>query len=128
LTKKCLLYIFVYKSGDQNIDKFSLFSQVQRKSFKNGKSSPLTARVAVSKAYTAIGWKRDTKEIQETFFMGKKKGDVAWFGDSRHAPIPGGVLLKEKEDAIAGAVGASGRTTEEDEELARVGEKDWNKL
>jgi glc operon protein GlcG len=91
-------------------------------------ASPLTARMAVNKAYTAIDWKRDTKEIKEIFFTGEKKRDVAWFGDLRHAPIPGGVLLKEKEGTIAGAVGTSGRTAEEDEELARVGEKEWNKL
>jgi len=88
----------------------------------------LTARMAVNKAYTAIDWGRDTKEVREIFFTGEKKRDVAWFGDPRHAPIPGGVLLKTKDGTVVGAIGTSGRTPEEDEELARFGESQWKKL
>ena len=90
-------------------------------------AAPLTARMAINKAYTAIDWGRDTKVVRETFFTGEAKRDVAWFGEPRHAPIPGGVLLKAKEGTIVGAVGSSGRTADEDEELAQVGAKAWNK-
>ena len=83
--------------------------------------SSLGARVSVNKAYTAIDWKRDTKDIQKIFFSGEAKRDVAWFGEPRHAPIPGGVLLKATNGNIVGAVGTSGRTADEDEELAQVG-------
>jgi len=89
-------------------------------------ASPLTARMAMNKAYTAIDWKRDTKDIQA--FIKENNRDITWFGDSRHAPIPGGVLLKTKTGTTVGAIGTSGRTAEEDEEQARVGEKVWNTL
>jgi glc operon protein GlcG len=91
-------------------------------------ASPLSVRMANNKAYTCIDWKRDTKEIRETLFIGEDKRDMAWFGDPRYAPIPGGVLLRTKDGAVAGAVGCSGRKAEEDEELARIGEKAWKGL
>lgn len=91
-------------------------------------ASPLTTRMAINKAYTAIDWGRDTREVREVFFTGEAKRDIAWFGEPRHAPIPGGVLLRTKEHTIVGAVGSSGRTAEEDEELAQVGAKAWNEL
>jgi glc operon protein GlcG len=91
-------------------------------------ASPLTTRMAINKGYTAIDWGRDTKAVRETFFTGEAKRDVAWFGDPRHAPIPGGVLLRIKDNSIVGAVGSSGRTAEEDEELAQVGAKVWSNV
>ena len=84
-------------------------------------ASPLNARVSVNKAYTAIDWRSDTQEVVQRLFTGESKRDVAWFGDPRLAPIPGGVLLRGEDGTIVGAVGTSGRTREEDEELARVG-------
>ena len=84
-------------------------------------ASRLTARMAFNKAYTAIDWKKNTKEIRETFFSGEEKRDVVWFGEPRHAPIPGGVLLKTPDDTIVGALGSSGRKAEEDEEVVQVG-------
>jgi len=90
--------------------------------------SPLGARVSVNKAYTAIDWKRDTKSIREIFFTGESKRDVAWFGEPRHAPIPGGVLLKDNDGTIVGAVGTSGRTADEDEELAQIGAKAYQDI
>jgi glc operon protein GlcG len=89
---------------------------------------PLSCRMAINKAYTAIDWVRDTKEIRELFFTGETKRDIAWFGEPRHAPSPGGVLLRAKEHTIVGAVGTSGRTGDEDEELARVGAEAWSKV
>jgi len=91
-------------------------------------ASSLTARMAVNKAYTAIDWLRDTKEVREVFFTGEGKRDVAWFGDPRHAPIPGGVLLKAEDGTVVGAVGTSGRKPEEDEEAARVGEQAYKEM
>jgi glc operon protein GlcG len=79
-------------------------------------------RVAQNKAYTAVRWGRDTKDVYD----GLKKWDfdIAYFGDPRYAPIGGGVLIKSSDGSIAGAVGVSGRLKEEkpeDEELARLG-------
>ena len=93
---------------------------------------PLTARMAINKALTAIDWARDTIDLQKLIMgekygepgvMGAAKRDIAWFGDSRAAPIPGGVLIKSSDGSILGAVGTSGGTVEADEELARVGAK-----
>jgi len=82
-------------------------------------ASPITARMAVNKAYTAIQWQRDTREVQN---MMKEGRDISWFGDpDRQAPVPGGVLIKLSDGSIAGAVGTSGRKADEDEELALVG-------
>jgi len=84
---------------------------------------PLTVRMACNKAYTAIDWGINTVDVLKMFFSGENARDVTWFGDSRHAPIPGGVLLRDEDGTILGAVGTSGRTGPEDEELARIGEK-----
>ena len=84
---------------------------------------PLTVRMACNKAYTAIDWGLNTIDVLKMFFSGENARDVTWFGDNRHAPIPGGVLLRSEDGTILGAVGTSGRTGQEDEELARVGEK-----
>jgi uncharacterized protein GlcG (DUF336 family) len=71
----------------------------------------------------------DTKAIRGRLFAGKGplatdiNRDMAWFGDPNAAPIPGGVLLREEDGTIVGAVGTSGRTAEEDEELAQIGAK-----
>lgn len=82
-------------------------------------ASPITARMAVNKAYTSIQWQRDTREVQN---MMKEGRDIAWFGDpDRQAPIPGGILIRSSDGTIAGAVGTSGRTADEDEELALIG-------
>ena len=92
-------------------------------------ASPASARVSVNKAHTAIDFRRDTVELRDRFFCGDGplakdlNRDMAWFGDPRSAPIPGGVLLRDEVGTIVGAVGTSGRTAEEDEELARVGER-----
>ncbi len=98
-------------------------------------AAPLTARVSINKAYTAIDWRTDTKVIRERLFTGPSpldtttiNRDMAWFGEPRNAPIPGGVLLRGKDGIIVGAIGTSGRTAEEDEELARVGEEAYQEI
>jgi len=94
---------------------------------------PLTVRMCGNKAYTAIEWGRDTKEVREGLFRGlaptgEPVRDIAWFGDPRYTPIWGGVLLKNKDGRIVGAIGASGLAFDEDEELAQVGAKCWQDI
>jgi len=97
-------------------------------------SAPLTVRVAINKAFTAIDWRLDTKVIRERLFAGggplptDTNRDMAWFGEPRNAPIPGGVLLRDETGIIVGAIGTSGRTAEEDEELARVGKEAYGEI
>lgn len=83
-------------------------------------ASPLTARVAINKAFTVIDTQRDTREQFERLKQGR---DSAWYGESRMAPIPGGVPIRTSDGSIAGAVGISGRKADEDEELAIIGAK-----
>ena len=83
-------------------------------------ASPLTARVAMNKAFTVIDTQRDTREQFERLKQGR---DSAWYGEPRMAPIPGGVPIRTNDGFIAGAVGTSGRTADEDEELALIGAK-----
>jgi uncharacterized protein GlcG (DUF336 family) len=68
-----------------------------------------------NKAYTAVWWGRDTVEVEKVLEGGK---DIAWYGDSRLTAIGGGVVIRDKNKAIVGAVGVSGRTMAEDMELA----------
>ena len=101
---------------------------------------PMTARVAVHKAHTALAMRRDTAGIVD--YLANVKG-ASWFirwGDPRFAPILGGVLIREQtgsdigtprgqtsfpippttgEGYIIGAVGVCGGSDEEDEEAAR---------
>ncbi len=86
-------------------------------------AAPVTATMAINKAYTVIRWGRDTIVSHKMIKDGR---DVAWFGDSRLAPIPGGVAIRSRDNTIIGAVGTSGRIALEpmgDEELARIGAK-----
>jgi glc operon protein GlcG len=83
-------------------------------------ASAITRRMAENKAYTAIMWKRDTREVAELL---KDRGrDIVFFGEpDRQAAVPGGVPIKLSDGSIAGAVGSSGRLADEDEEVALVG-------
>ena len=88
-------------------------------------ASPLTVRVAINKAYSAIDTQWDTKDmfarIQKLSEIEKVPRDIGWWGEPRLSAIPGGVLVKSSDGSIVGAVGTSGRTADEDEELARIG-------
>ena len=84
-----------------------------------------TAKVIMSlnKAYTAARLTRDRIELQK---MVKQGEDIAWFGDARYTPVPGGVVIKANDGSILGAIGISGRPVMApmgDEELARIGAK-----
>jgi len=79
--------------------------------------------VAQNKAYTAVRFGRDTKDIRTLLEQGY---DIVWFGNPRYAPIRGGVLIKSGDGSIVGAVGISGRSpteTPNDEDVAQIGAK-----
>jgi uncharacterized protein GlcG (DUF336 family) len=84
---------------------------------------PLVRRMAENKAYTAMIWQLDTRDI-----LGIMKSDphvsIAYFGEpDRQAVIPGGVPIKASDGSIIGATGSSGRSPDEDEEAALAGAK-----
>lgn len=87
-------------------------------------ASPLTARMAVNKAYTSAKWTQDTKALKKRLFdhaLGTEIRDIAWFGDSRFTPIWGGVVLRDEDGTVMGALGGSGGTPDQDEELGQIG-------
>lgn len=67
-----------------------------------------------NKGYSAVWFGRDSVEIE------KMVGDrgIAAYGDANLTSIGGGVLVKDKNDVVLGAVGASGRTAQEDIDVA----------
>ncbi|GAF93594.1 unnamed protein product [marine sediment metagenome] len=84
-------------------------------------ASPLTARMAINKAYTAASFGIDTRNVNQWFKDAGK--DVAWYDDHRLTVIHGGVAIRTKEGTLVGAIGTSGRHEDEDEALALVGKK-----
>ena len=88
-------------------------------------TSAIVRRMAENKAYTAVMWQRDTREISNLF----KQGDVSLlcFGEpDRQAAVPGGVPIRTSDGSMIGAAGSSGRTLDEDEEAALAGVKAFN--
>ena len=49
--------------------------------------------------------------------------DIAWYDDPRLTAVFGGVVIRGEGGILVGAIGTSGRTQDEDEELALVGKK-----
>ncbi len=87
-------------------------------------ASPLNARMAINKAYTATKWRQNTKAIKDRLFdmgLGDDRRDIAWFGDSRYTAVWGGILLVDPDGTVLGAVGESGGTPVQDEELGQIG-------
>lgn len=87
-------------------------------------ASPLTARMAFNKAYTSAKWTQDTKALKKRLFdhaLGVDIRDIAWFGDARFTPIWGGIVLREDDGTVLGALGGSGGTPDQDEELGQIG-------
>ena len=71
-------------------------------------ASPLNARMAVNKAYTATKWRHNTRAIQDRLFdmgLGDDRRDIACGADGE----------------VLGAVGESGGTPAQDEELGQIG-------
>ena len=87
-------------------------------------ASPLNARMAINKAYTATKWRQSTKAIKDRLFdmgLGDDRRDIAWFGDARFTAVWGGILLTDADGTVLGAIGESGGTPAQDEELGQIG-------
>ncbi len=80
----------------------------------------LPQQIAFKKAYTAAVMRSDTAALAERFqSMGRNISD---FGDPNMLALQGGVLvLRPGDEACLGAVGVSGLSAQEDEDLARLG-------
>jgi uncharacterized protein GlcG (DUF336 family) len=81
-------------------------------------------KVAFGKAYGSVAWGAGSKKIEKmaadrpNFFAG-----VAHLADGGILPVGGGVLIRDAEGHIVGAVGVSGDTSDNDELAASVGVK-----
>lgn len=81
-------------------------------------------KVAFGKAYGSIAWGAGSKKIEKmaadrpNFFAG-----VAHLADGGILPVGGGVLIRDAQNRIIGAVGISGDTSDNDEAAAVAGIK-----
>ena len=94
-------------------------------------ASALNARMSYNKAYTAAKWRRDTKALKERLFdmsLGDERREVAWFCDPLFTPIWGGIVLWSKDGTMLGALGESGGTYKQDEEIGQLGAKVFKEL
>jgi len=84
-------------------------------------ANPLTARMAMNKAYTSACFGRDTRVLMG--WLEEADKDIAWYDDHRLTAVYGGVCIRLGDGTLVGAIGTSGRKQEEDEALALVGLK-----
>ena len=80
----------------------------------------LPQRMAMSKAYTSAMSGSDSNAYAERL---KNEGrNIADFGDSQLVAVQGAVVVRDPEtDLVLGAIGVSGLSAQEDEDLARLG-------
>jgi len=89
-------------------------------------ASALNARMSYNKAYTATKWQRDTKAIKQRLFdmsLGDERREIGWFCDPLYTPVWGGIVLRSKDSTMLGALGESGGTYQQDEEIGQLGAK-----
>lgn len=94
-------------------------------------ASALNARMSYNKAYTATKWQRDTKAIKERLFdmsLGDERREIAWFCDPLYTPVWGGLVLRAGDGTMLGALGESGGTYQQDEEIGQLGATVFRKL
>ena len=94
-------------------------------------ASALNARMSFHKAYTAVKWKRNTRAIQDRLFdmsLGDNRREISWFCDPMYTPVWGGILLTSSTGTILGALGESGGTAEQDEEIGQIAAKIFEEI
>ncbi len=94
-------------------------------------ASALNARMSHNKAYTAAKWQRDTRVIKERLFdmsLGDERRDIAWFCDPLYTPVWGGIVLRSGDGTMLGAIGESGGTYQQDEEIGQLGARLFSEL
>src|SRR5438874_356933 len=89
---------------------------------REDKSGILRYDIATGKAWGALGMGFGSRELADR--AGKNPlffGVLATVSQGRLIPVPGGVLIKDAEGAVVGAVGISGDTSDKDEVCAIAG-------
>jgi glc operon protein GlcG len=84
-----------------------------------GVNVALARQNAFKKAYTSAVTRADTLAFAER--VKDMPGGVAYFGNANFFAGGGGAVLVADDGTILGGIGVSGRTNEEDEEIAQTG-------
>jgi uncharacterized protein GlcG (DUF336 family) len=74
--------------------------------------------LSISKAYTSAYMEKDSGEVGDSLRESRRTLD--WYGNLRLTGIAGGVVIR-KNNYTVGAIGISGRPSDKDLELARIG-------
>ncbi len=91
---------------------------------RQDKSSIMRYEIASGKAWGALGMGRSSRDLaqlaeQRPMFVSA----LAAASAGRLVPVPGGVLVRDADSAVIGAVGISGDTSDNDEDCAIAGIK-----
>jgi len=89
---------------------------------REDRSGILRYDIAYGKAWGALGMGFGSRELSDR--AGKNPvffGVLATVSHGRLVPVPGGVLIKDADGAVLGAVGISGDTSDKDEVCAVAG-------
>jgi glc operon protein GlcG len=84
-----------------------------------GVNAALARQNAFKKAYTSAVMRIDTQGFEER--VKDMPGGVAYFGNPSFFAGGGGAVLVVGDGTVIGGIGVSGRTNEEDEEIAQTG-------
>lgn len=84
----------------------------------------MRADVATGKAWGALGMGIPSRTIRDRLADRPAfQGALSAVSDGRFVPVPGGVLIRDADNAVIGAVGISGDTSDKDEYCAIEGVK-----
>ena len=60
--------------------------------------------------------------------LGDNRREISWFCDPMYTPVWGGILLTSSTGTILGALGESGGTAEQDEEIGQIAAKIFEEM
>ncbi|MCC6195361.1 MAG: heme-binding protein [Burkholderiales bacterium] len=86
-------------------------------------ATALNARMSYNKAYTATKWQMDTRVLKTRLFdmsLGDERREITWFCDPLYTPVWGGIVLRAADGTMLGALGESGGTYQQDEEIGQI--------
>jgi len=78
--------------------------------------------IAIKKAKTAVFFQMDTADLSPLVQPGKPLFNIE-HSNGGLITFPGGVVIKDNIGEVLGAIGVSGSTVEDDEEVAKAGAK-----
>jgi uncharacterized protein GlcG (DUF336 family) len=82
--------------------------------------------ISQKKALTAVLFQSDTRDLVPLVQPGAALYGIESVGGGRLVVFAGGVLLRSPDGAVAGAIGASAGTVDEDHQVAEAGRKAYS--